>query len=85
VRPHVRLQANPTVGILVVFTAFAVIIIGGLGSLPGTIVTAFGLGLAQSYVGGLVSTTLQDAVSFSLMMLVLFVRPQGLFGRDVRL
>jgi len=78
-------NANPTVGIPVVFTAFAVIIIGGLGSLPGTIITAFGLGLAQSYVGGLVSTTLQDAVSFSLMMLVLFVRPQGLFGREVRL
>ena len=78
-------NANPTVGIPVVFTAFAIIIIGGLGSLAGTILTAFGLGLAQSYVGGLVSTTLQDAVSFSLMMLVLFLRPQGLFGREVRL
>jgi branched-chain amino acid transport system permease protein len=78
-------NVHPTVGISVVFTAFAVIIIGGLGSLAGTIVTAFGLGLVQSFVGGLVSTTLQDAVAFSLMMLVLFLRPQGLFGRGVRL
>lgn len=78
-------NVHPTVGIQVVFTAFAVIIIGGLGSLAGTIVTAFGLGLTQSFVGGLVSTTLQDAVAFSLMMLVLFLRPQGLFGRGVRL
>ena len=78
-------NANPSVGVPVVFTAFAIIIIGGLGSIAGTVVTAFGLGLAQSYVGGLVSTTLQDVVSFSLMMIVLFVRPQGLFGREVRL
>jgi branched-chain amino acid transport system permease protein len=78
-------NVHPTVGISVVFTAFAVIIIGGLGSLAGTVVTAFGLGLVQSFVGGLVSTTLQDAVAFSLMMLVLFLRPQGLFGRGVRL
>ncbi len=78
-------NAHPTVGIPVVFTAFAVIIIGGLGSLAGTVVTAFALGLTQSFVGGLVSTTLQDAVAFSLMMLVLFLRPQGIFGRGVRL
>jgi branched-chain amino acid transport system permease protein len=78
-------NANPSVGVPVVFTAFAIIIIGGLGSIAGTVVTAFGLGLAQSFVGGLVSTTLQDIVSFSLMMIVLFVRPQGLFGREVRL
>lgn len=78
-------DATPTVGVPVVFTAFAIIIIGGLGSIAGTIVTAFGLGLAQSFVGGLVSTTLQDAVSFSLMMIVLFLRPQGIFGREVRL
>jgi len=78
-------NANPTVGVPVVFTAFAVIVIGGLGSLSGTIVTAFALGLTQSFVGGLVSTTLQDAVAFSLMMIVLFLRPQGIFGREVRL
>lgn len=78
-------NAHPTVGLPVVFTAFAVIIIGGLGSLAGTIVTAFALGITQSYVGGLVSTTLQDAVAFSLMMIVLFLRPRGLFGREVRL
>lgn len=78
-------NANPTVGIPVVFKAFAIIIIGGLGSISGTVVTAFGLGLAESYVGGLVSTTLQDAVSFSLMMIVLFLRPRGIFGREVRL
>ena len=78
-------NVHPTVGISVVFTAFAVIIIGGLGSLAGTIVTAFALGLTQSFVGGLVSTTLQDAVAFSLMIIVLFLRPQGIFGRGVRL
>ena len=78
-------NVHPTVGIPVVFTAFAVIIIGGLGSLAGTIVTAFALGLTQSFVGGLVSTTLQDAVAFVLMMAVLFLRPQGIFGRGVRL
>jgi branched-chain amino acid transport system permease protein len=78
-------NAHPTVGIPVVFTAFAVIIIGGLGSLAGTVITAFALGLTQSFVGGLISTTLQDAVAFSLMMIVLFLRPQGIFGRGVRL
>lgn len=78
-------DAHPAVGVPVVFTAFAIIVIGGLGSLAGTVVTAFALGLTQSYVGGLVSTTLQDAVAFVLMMIVLFLRPQGIFGREVRL
>lgn len=78
-------SVNATMGLAVLFKAFAIIIIGGLGSMAGTVVTALGLGVVESYAGGLTSTTIQDAVAFGSMMLVLFLRPQGLFGREVRL
>ena len=83
-RARRRLQRPPDGRHPVVFKAFALIIIGGLGSLAGAVAAAFGLGLIESCVGGLVEMTCRTR-SFVMMMLVLFLRPQGLFGRGVRL
>lgn len=62
--------------------AFAMIVLGGLGSMAGVIVGAFVLAGAETliYVFGL--GTWVDAVSFGLIFLVLLVRPQGIFGRQ---
>lgn len=76
---------SPVMGTAVVFKAFAIIIIGGMGSIRGAALTAIGVGLVESLAGGLGSPVLQDSVVFILMILVLFLKPEGLFGDTVRI
>jgi branched-chain amino acid transport system permease protein len=72
---------TPIMGQSLIFKAFALVIIGGLGNVPGTIVAALGLGLMESFVGGFFDLVWQDASVFLAMIAVLLVRPQGLFDR----
>lgn len=74
----------PNMGTDVVFKSFAVVIIGGMGNIAGSIVAGLMLGIAESYAGGLVDTAVRDGIGFALMILMLLVRPQGLFGKSVR-
>src|SRR5690625_1679180 len=62
--------------------AFAMIVLGGLGSMAGVIVGAFVLAGAETLIHVLGMGTWVDAVSFGLIFLVLLVRPQGIFGRQ---
>jgi branched-chain amino acid transport system permease protein len=62
-----------------------VIIVGGLGSLPGALVGGLILGLAEVYAVNTVGSSWRDMVAFGLLFLVLIIRPQGIFGaRKVR-
>lgn len=74
----------PNMGTDVVFKSFAVVIIGGMGNIAGSIVAGLMLGVAESYAGGLVDAAVRDGIGFALMILMLLVRPQGLFGKSVR-
>jgi hypothetical protein len=76
---------DPVMGIPVLFKAFAIITIGGVGDVRGTTVAALMIGVFESLAGGLGSKVLQDATAFLLMLAVLLLRPQGLFSRSVRL
>jgi branched-chain amino acid transport system permease protein len=70
---------NPTMGSNLIIVVFAVVVIGGMGSIMGSIVTGFGLGLIE----GLTKVFYPEAsntVIFVIMAMVLMVRPQGLFG-----
>ena len=60
-------------------------IIGGLGNLPGSAFAALLLGLLESVAGGFFAPTLVDSMAFAAMILVLLFKPEGLFGRGVRL
>lgn len=64
--------------------AFAAVVLGGFGSLPGAIVGGVLLGVAENLVAGYVSSQVQLAVPFLLMVAVLTIYPSGLFGRTVR-
>jgi len=68
-------------GLDVLPTAFIVVIIGGLGSLQGTLVAALLLGVLEGLANVFVTPTTARIVSLVVMAVVLFVRPQGLFGR----
>jgi branched-chain amino acid transport system permease protein len=75
---------HPLMGFSFVFKAFAIIIIGGLGNIAGAAITAVGLGVLESVVGGFLPLVMVDALAFVAMIAILLLRPQGLFGRGVR-
>jgi branched-chain amino acid transport system permease protein len=60
---------------------FSVVVLAGLGSMTGTIAAGLILGISESIVLMLFGASWAPAVSFGLLLLVLGVRPQGLFGR----
>lgn len=72
--------AYPFMGQALVIKAFAVTILGGLGSLPGAIVGGLALGVVEATAGGLISTEYRDIFSYVAMIAVLLLRPQGLMG-----
>ncbi len=70
---------NPTMGANLIIVVFAVVVIGGMGSIMGSILTGFGLGVIE----GLTKVFYPEASStviFVIMAIVLMIRPQGLFG-----
>jgi branched-chain amino acid transport system permease protein len=78
----VLLYTFPTVGAHLILKAFAIVILGGLGSIGGTILASVVLGLSESYVGTFIhnGSGWAEGVSFFLIIVVLIFRPQGLFG-----
>jgi branched-chain amino acid transport system permease protein len=71
---------NPAIGALPTIKAFAIIILGGLGSIPGAVVGGLLYGIAENVTGYLTNSTWQNAVAFALLIAVLIIRPTGLFG-----
>ena len=72
---------TPYMGQFVIFKAFALVIIGGLGNIPGAVIAAIGLGLIENWIGGFFEIAWQEGAVFVIMIVVLFVRPDGLFKR----
>jgi branched-chain amino acid transport system permease protein len=61
--------------------AFVAAVLGGIGSVPGAMAGGLLLGLSEEYVAGYTSSSYRDAIAFSVLILVLLVRPEGLMGR----
>jgi branched-chain amino acid transport system permease protein len=75
------IQVSPLMGSNLIIIVFAVVVIGGMGSIMGSIVTGLGLGLVE----GLTKVFYPEASStvvFAIMVIVLLFRPAGLFGRE---
>ena len=69
----------PSMGNLVITKAFVIIILGGMGSFPGAIVGGLIIGMAESFGGFYFSTDYKDIIAFVLLVVILSLRPQGLF------
>ena len=74
----------PAMGHLVITKAFVIIILGGMGSVPGAIVGGLIIGFAESFGAFYISTDYKDIIAFVLLVVILSVRPQGLFAKGAR-
>lgn len=72
--------AFPTVGTYFVLTAFVIVVLGGMGSLEGAVVGALIIGLVDSLAGYYVAPDLKEVVYFLIFLLILILKPAGLFG-----
>ena len=75
------LSVQPSMHLLPIVKAFAIVIVGGLGSIPGSILAALMLGYAETIVAYLVSTSWTEIVSVLATLLMLVFRPAGFFGK----
>ena len=70
----------PTSGAMPGLKAFVAAVFGGIGSIPGAVIGAFIIGICENIIKGLGWTTFSDAFTFALLIIVLIVKPTGLFG-----
>jgi branched-chain amino acid transport system permease protein len=71
----------PDMGQAIELKGLAVIIIGGMGSIPGAVVAGFLLAATEVFTISFISSTVRDAIAFSLLFLVLLIWPSGILGR----
>ena len=78
----VRYSLYPQLGSITT-KAFIAAVIGGLGSLPGAVVGSLILGLAEMLTAGFISSQMRDLVVYSLLVIMLLIRPAGFFGKEI--
>jgi branched-chain amino acid transport system permease protein len=71
---------EPAMGFHIIVKAFIVVIVGGMGSIIGSIVAGTGLGLVETLAGALMPAEFLDIIGFGVMILVLLTKPSGIFG-----
>ena len=77
-------QVYFAMGIIPGLKAFVAAVLGGIGSIPGALVGALIMGQAEVLSAAYISTPMRDAVAFTILILVLLVRPTGIFGEPER-
>ena len=75
----------PTNGVVTTVKGFEIIVIGGLGSIPGALIAGVLLGIVESLGASFIASAYQNVYGFLLVLLVLLIRPTGLFGERGRL
>lgn len=74
---------SPTVGAMPGLKAFVAAVFGGIGSIPGAVIGGFVIGICESLIKGAGLTTFSDAFTFALLIVILAVKPTGLFGENL--
>ncbi len=73
---------NPLMGIIPGLKAFVAAVLGGIGIIPGAMVGGFVMGLLETMVSGYGSSLYRDAVAFGVLIIILLIKPTGLFGKN---
>ena len=74
-------SVHPLMGLMPGLKAFVAAVLGGIGNVPGAMLGGLLLGLAEQLVSGYASSSWKDAVAFSILILILLVKPSGLLGK----
>jgi len=72
---------QPTMGFNITVKAFAAVILGGLGSVPGAIVGGFLIGIAENLGVWVIPAVWKDTIAYGILIVMLFFRPNGIFGK----
>ncbi len=80
----INVTVYPGMGEIITYKTLPIIVMGGLGNVRGTLAAAMILGVAESFVAGYVGLQFRDAVGFATLILILMIRPHGLFGSTTR-
>jgi branched-chain amino acid transport system permease protein len=78
-------QVNPLMGMMPGLKAFVAAVLGGIGSIPGAMLGGFILGIAETFTKGFISSQFSDAISFSILIIVLLLKPTGILGKNTRI
>ncbi|MTV49948.1 branched-chain amino acid ABC transporter permease [Heliobacillus mobilis] len=74
----------PTMGFMAGLKAFTATVLGGLTSVPGAVLGGIILGVVENITAAYISSGFRDLVAFVILILVLFIRPSGIFGRGIQ-
>lgn len=74
-------KINPLMGILPGLKAFVAAVVGGIGNIPGAAIGGFFIGIAETITAGYISPAFRDAIVFAILILILIIKPSGLFGK----
>lgn len=77
-------QVQPLMGSMLGIKAFIAAVLGGIGILPGAVLGGFILGIVESLTRAYLSSQLADAFVFSILIVVLLVKPTGILGKNIR-
>ncbi|MDP4127627.1 MAG: branched-chain amino acid ABC transporter permease, partial [Bacillota bacterium] len=75
---------EPTMGLSMGLKGLAVLIFGGMGNITGAMLGGLILGIAEVFTVAYGASSYRDAVAFGIIILILFIRPQGIFGSSTR-
>lgn len=64
--------------------AFVAAVLGGIGIIPGAMTGGIILGVVEAMVSGFISSTFRDAAAFAILIIILLIKPTGLFGKNER-
>ncbi len=77
-------QIDPVMGTMPGLKAFVAAVLGGIGSVPGAMLGGYILGIGETLTKGFISSQYADAISFSLLIIILLVKPTGIMGKKIR-
>ena len=75
---------DPLMGLMPGIKAFVAAVFGGIGILPGAVVGGLVLGIVEAFISGFGFSMFRDAAAFAILILVLLLKPAGIFGKNVK-
>lgn len=74
---------NPYMGTMPGLKAFVAAVLGGIGSIPGALIGGFLMGIIETLTKAYISTSFSDAIAFSVLIIILLIKPSGLLGKKI--